>query len=165
MSAPVIVGTDGSEGSKPALAWAVDEARRLGAPLRVVICEPSHADLQVWGAGPGVHGVDALDREVLRDLAVRTLDAVILAGTDTQGLDVRVEAETGAAAERLLELSKEAQLLVVGAKGNGLLSHLGHASVAKAVIRHARCPVVVVPAADSVGRGTSRNADAGSRSR
>jgi nucleotide-binding universal stress UspA family protein len=40
---PVVVGVDGSRGSARALTWALHEARRLGAPVRVVTA-------WAWGA-------------------------------------------------------------------------------------------------------------------
>ena len=33
----IVVGVDGSEGSLPALQWAVDEARRRGATVEAVL--------------------------------------------------------------------------------------------------------------------------------
>ena len=36
MEAPVVAGVDGSEASLVALDWAVDEAARVGCPLRIV---------------------------------------------------------------------------------------------------------------------------------
>ena len=48
-------------------------------------------------------------------------------------------------AEALIDASKSADVVVVGAAGQGLVARVVVGSVAKDVVRHARCPVVVVP--------------------
>ncbi|MQA79652.1 MAG: universal stress protein [Streptosporangiales bacterium] len=145
MTAPVVVGVDGSEGSRHALEWAIGEARTRNAPLRVVRCEPSHVGVQVSGAGAAVHFMDDVDLQALKDESIVLLDRVRLAGASTRGIDVEVEAVGAPPVEELIRRSADAQLVVVGSRGNGWLSHLGHASVVTAVTRHAKCPIVVVP--------------------
>ena len=62
-----------------------------------------------------------------------------------EGLEVECHAVHGSAGRRLLEVSKGAHMLVLGTRGGGGFRGLGFGSTADQVVRHAVCPVVVVP--------------------
>jgi nucleotide-binding universal stress UspA family protein len=57
---------------------------------------------------------------------------------------VSTEVLEGHAGERLIALSREADLLVVGSRGHGGFMGLLLGSVTTYVVNHALCPVVVV---------------------
>lgn len=143
--APVVVGIDGSDSSRRALEWAIDEARRMDAPLLAVMCEREHAEIGAWGVGPDQQTMDASDLEFARRKAARLVDELRLTGTETYGVEIRVQARIGSPSEHLVRLSDTAQLVVVGARGYDGRSHRFLGSVVSAVTRNARCPVVVVP--------------------
>lgn len=142
----IVAAIDGSDHSHAVVAWAVEEAQSRGACLRVVICLPAFAEVHAFGAGPDAYGTDPMDLALVRDQAVRVVDDVRLRGeADPRGLDVDVRAHAGRPVEHLLALSEHALMLVVGSRGSGSRSHGLLGSVATAVTRHARCPVVVIP--------------------
>ena len=141
----VVVGTDGSPSSQVALQWAAQEAAMRHVPLTVV---HAAASLQVavsammWPAGRIPQ--EAFDaekkkaREVLTD-AVGFLE--ISAGVGD--LDIDSELFFDAAVPTLIDLSKEAKMIVVGCRGrSGHNRLLG--SVSAALIHHAHCPVAVI---------------------
>jgi nucleotide-binding universal stress UspA family protein len=67
-------------------------------------------------------------------------------GEALTGVDVqRTVIDDRHPAEALLEASREADLLVVGSRGQGGFSKLRLSSVSHAVVLPAVCPVVVVP--------------------
>jgi nucleotide-binding universal stress UspA family protein len=69
---------------------------------------------------------------------------------ESRPASVTVQAVNGIAATELIEASRDADLVVVGARGGarggGLAAHMPLGSVSNKVLHHAECPVVVVPA-------------------
>ena len=131
----VVVGVDGSEMSRKALRWAVEEARLRDGRVRAV-----HA----WWAYPmlGTSGKAHADAE----------DASAAVGkfvTETIGAQCDVEVEVIAlqgqqASSALIDAAQEADLVVVGSRGAGGFSALLLGSVSQQVAHHAPCPVVIV---------------------
>jgi len=134
----VVVGIDGSDGSHAALRWAVDEARRRDTSLTVV-----HAyAIAPFGLAP--YSMTTTDTSIIAKAAEEVLDESI-AKVDVEGLSVMRVTSAGGAASALVDLSESAELVVVGARGVGLLERMLLGSVATQVVHHASSPVAVVP--------------------
>lgn len=132
---PIVVGLDGSAGASAALAWAVDEARRRRAPLRLV-----HAvDLSSTGRWHDV--MPSVDAERGMAWSIITTALVDLEDVDLQ---VQTHLDVGDVSTVLLEQAREAQLLVLGARGQGQLVELLLGSRVLRMASYAACPVVVV---------------------
>ena len=58
---------------------------------------------------------------------------------------VTVNVTTGEPAEALIAASRDADMLVLGSRGNGGFTRLLLGSVSSQVVHHAACPVVVIP--------------------
>lgn len=140
--ATVLVGTDGSPNAAAALQWALEYARRNHASLRV---------MHVWHypyAASEVGAMMAPPQQAFEEGARAALDEA-LRGLDTSDVVVEKCVRAGDAAAVLLEESKSADTLVVGARGHGGFAGLVLGSVATHCTRHARVPTVVVPNAIS----------------
>ncbi|MES9524431.1 universal stress protein [Streptomyces capoamus] len=135
-TAPVIAAVDGSADSLRALDWAVDAARRRGAPLHVVHVRQYAA----WGqadvlvAGPP----EAEGDPVLDEVRTRLADRAGAPATEYLALE-------GVPGAVLPELGADAELLVLGSRGRGGFASLLLGSNGLAAARDAQCPVVVVP--------------------
>ncbi len=130
----ILVGYDGSPGSKQALIWAAREAR-----CRETVLTVCHA----WT--PGFLASEA----AVLDLARRGSEKVIAEGlrraqTLMGAAEVRPLLASGPAAAALCERSQAAEMVVVGCRGHGGLAGLLLGSVSWQVAAHARGPVVVV---------------------
>jgi nucleotide-binding universal stress UspA family protein len=142
----ILVGVDGSDASRRALAWALAEAY-----LRGVGCVLVHAwdfGLAASSPAPG----NAL--EVLVDDANTLLDRD-LAFARTSDVPVKGILVYGSASAALIDASADALMLVVGTRGRGGLASALLGSVSSACVHHAACPVVVIPPA---GRARGDNA-------
>jgi len=135
---PIVVGYDGSDTSRNALAYAAGFARRLSQPLLVVYVVPFGVYCEPM-TGQVVY--PARDRTELEPWLLAELDQVC----DWHGLDVSVMTRRGNAARELAAAADaiSADALVVGAPGTWL--HRVTGSIPSWLARHARCPVIVVP--------------------
>jgi nucleotide-binding universal stress UspA family protein len=139
----IVVGVDGSDGSRGALEFAVDEALLRNLSVRaVLVYEPP--DLWVIPAGVRV------DMHELRQAATQKVLAMVESVADARRRRgeavpvVRAEVHPGPASPVLERLSREAKLLVVGHRGRGEVATRLIGSVGLNCVVHARCTVVVV---------------------
>jgi nucleotide-binding universal stress UspA family protein len=135
---PVVVGVDGSESAVAAAAWARQEARRLGAPLRLVhVCAlPPIADRATRPAWVS-------DLVEFGGTALRAARAAVGDGA------VDTDLLMGSAISALVGESARARELVLGHRGLGGFHRALLGSVAVALSAHAACPVVVVRGAET----------------
>jgi len=134
----IVVGMDGSAGSAAAVRWAADQAIRQGAGLQVV---------NVWVHDSALDDASA-NRTVAeaRDVHLKALEAATAKVLDAhEGLDITYDVPQGDPGDTLVERSKGAALLVLGSHGTGKLRELLVGSVCKTALRHATCPVAVIP--------------------
>lgn len=138
----VIVGHDGSSTSDLALAWALDYAGHIGAAVRVIRgWSISTAPRPTSMSGGYIPPIEEFEAAVVADLERDGARVVAERGAT---VDVTFEGYRGAAANGLVEASRDADLLVVGARGLGGFRGLALGSVSDQCVRHAACPVVVI---------------------
>lgn len=146
MSGRIVVGVDGSPSSKAALAWAVEQAELTSASVEAVIAW--HYPVMVGGLPFAPIGV--LEGADYGDFATQVLSGAIAATVEPDGpVKVSSVVREGNAAQVLLEAARGAELLVVGSRGHGGFTEALLGSVSQACVHHARCPVVIIRAADS----------------
>ena len=136
----IVVGVDGSDGSRAALRWAHAEARLRSASLDVVMAWqfPMMTSLPAFGALPPPEDLSGeAERSLLQTLTEEGITA-------TDEVPVTTTVAEGASAHALLEAASDADLLVVGSRGHGGFSGLLLGSVSQQCVSHAPCPVVVV---------------------
>ncbi|HAN71195.1 MAG TPA: universal stress protein UspA [Actinobacteria bacterium] len=131
----IVVGADGSDASIGALRWSLAQARLTGARLVVVTAFNIPWTIMITPT--------YTDDDYARD-AQEMLDRTIL---EAIGHTVEVPVEAKLLQLRpalaLTGVAKGADLLVVGAKGQGELPGMHLGSVASYCVHHAPCPVVV----------------------
>jgi nucleotide-binding universal stress UspA family protein len=163
----IVVGVDGSPNARRALAWAAAEARLRQAVLQVVHAYHANLAAPVYfgsqhtrdaavgaAGGPQPELTASVQRreafeEAVRSQADELLEALLgELGETVSGVEVQqTVVEDRHPAEALVQVSVDADLLVVGSRGRGGFSELLLGSVSHAAVLHAVCPVVVVPSA------------------
>ncbi|ATE53506.1 universal stress protein [Actinosynnema pretiosum] len=131
----IVVGVDGSPAARAALRWAVDEAALRGCRVDAVLAWHLEYGQLMAPAPVGV------DRDELRAAHREALQEAIAGLENVRGVLVE-----GDARDALVTASHDAQLLVVGSRGMGLLRTALLGSVSSYCVHHAACPVVVLRA-------------------
>lgn len=143
----VVVGVDGSPSSRVALRWAAREATMRNVPLTVVHAAAPSAVGSVpvaWPSAPIPE--DVLQR---RDEDARNIlaDAIKVVEDSAEGGDrpeLNGEVLYGGPVPTIVDLSKDAQMVVVGCRGRSALRRGLLGSVSSGLLHHAHCPVAVV---------------------
>jgi len=134
----IVVGYDGSPGSDQALRWGVEETRAHGGTLTVCLAwVPQYLAM--------------LDEPPVYDLAAKWGEEILAAGVGYARSRLGAESVVpllahGSPAEVLCEQSAHADMVVLGARGQGGLPGLALGSVPWQVAGHALGPVVIVRA-------------------
>jgi nucleotide-binding universal stress UspA family protein len=141
MAGDIVLGYDGSEGSKAALRVAVTVAKAYDAPLTVV-----------FGYEPNPMGGETADyKSQLEKIGKGHLDQAV---AEAKAIDPTVRVEPIVAAlrpvESLLEasLEREARVIVVGGSGERPIVGAILGSVPHKLLHRSTVPVLVVPAPD-----------------
>lgn len=133
-SPSVVVGIDGSRAGLIAALWAVDEAVARDIPLRLVYAIEPRAEATT--------SEDAARALASAEIAVRHAFTAVEASD--QPVKIEVEIMQGGPTDKLLEASRAAAMLCVGAKGlkHATAGRVG--STAAALAARAHCPVAIV---------------------
>lgn len=143
MISTVVVGVDSSPSARAALSWAADWATLTGAQLRAIYAiTPKVKASPSWY--PGVVGWASYDDAATHDRerveVTRMFDEIHPRQRWT------LESVHGPAGPVLVEACVDAALLVVGTRRLHGLDRIFDGSVSEYGLRHAPCPVAVVPA-------------------
>ena len=142
----VVVGADGSPSSRVAVKWAAREAAMRHVPLTVVHVAPSlsvAASTLSWPAGRVPEEVLEIQENDARRVIA---DAVKVVEDSAIGDRPEINSELffGVSVPTLVDLSKDAQLVVVGCRGRTGQHRRLLGSVSTGLIHHAHCPVAVI---------------------
>lgn len=138
-----VIATDGSELAGQAVAAGIDLAKATGDTVLIV---------SAWQIPVGDFGLpyssiatpELLDAE--REVAEKVL-AAAADGAREAGVAVETELREGPAAHEICSVAAErsARMIVLGSHGWGAIKSALYGSTAAGVMRHAPCPVLMVP--------------------
>ncbi|WP_431991594.1 universal stress protein [Streptomyces albogriseolus] len=141
---PVLLAADGSPAGNAAASFAFTEAELRGAPLTAMHVWNTWSEPTPYEApGDPLSVVVDLDQLELRHR--RLLEDVMRPWMAAHPeVVVQPRLERGRVRQTLLEATREAQLVVAGARGHGGVAGMLLGSVSQALLHHADCPVTVV---------------------
>jgi nucleotide-binding universal stress UspA family protein len=151
----ILVGVDGSDQSRRALAWAMHEAIQHKIPLTVMNVRPGlvrPATHIYWNMPTLPEGGLSPDQE--RAAVQDYVDQVAQEIGETVP-EITISVVTGDPAEELVRASRDADLLVVGRRGSGGFHRLMMGSVSSKITHHAACPVTVVSGPGEASHGSA----------
>jgi len=147
MSELIVVGVDGSADAAAALTFAVTDAARRGARVRVVavIEKPDFLTVPLGMAPPTVMTTtvdfpSAAQRVAKDAVDAFTADHPALAGQ----VEIEIVGLAGHPKIELVEQSRDAALLVLGHRGRGAFASTFLGSVGLSCVLRATCPVTIV---------------------
>ena len=137
----VVAGVDGSPSSTMAVRWAAREAtmRNVGLTLVHVSNPPA-----VWPAAPIPAAIYQRHREEARKVLADAIKVAEDSVADGNRPEIDSELVVAAPVPTLIDLSKEAHMVVVGCRGQDALQRTLLGSVSTGLIHHAHCPVAVI---------------------
>lgn len=138
----LVVGVDGSSASNAAVSWAARDAAMRNVPLTLVHMLSTYVPTFPQIPLPG--GVAVWQEE---DARLVLEEAAKLARESAGGsVVIGTELKSSPPIPTLVQLSEDADMVVVGSHGRGAVGRALLGSVSSGVLRGAACPVAIIPA-------------------
>ncbi len=136
----IMIPTDGSEYTKQAVTKGLMLAKALDAKVSAyyIVDETAFVNVPMDATTLSIYSL-------LEDEGKEAVEYVKKMG-DEIGVEVEMEIDEGSPVKKIIDASKNFDLIIMGTLGRGGFSKLLMGSVAEKVVRHAYCPVMVVRA-------------------
>lgn len=146
LSDRIVVGVDGSAASDAAIRWAAREAAMRHVSMTVLhVVTPI---MPAWGMGYTIAPLPLEFEGIQEDGAQRVLESAQrvakAAVAPEEGLQVHTALLAANPVPTLIDATKDAQMIVVGSRGQGAVLRGLSGSVSTALVHHAHCPVAVI---------------------
>lgn len=136
----LVVGTDGSDPSFNAVRWAAAEAHRRNAPLHIVHAREGQVSMMTVSPSDVAAQLQAVDEQSASVLE----RALAVARSGPAPASITTSQAMGNPARLLIEASRQARLVVVGASGGGRIRAALFGSTPLQLAIHATCPVAII---------------------
>ncbi len=144
----IVVGVDGSPAGKVAVYWAAQEAAMRNIPVTLVtVVNPI---LPTWEQAPVPAEFKRWQKEQARGFIDDAVKIVEQNTRDGRPVQINTEVVFASTVATLVQLSNEADMIVVGCRGRSTLARVLLGSVSTGLVHHAHCPVAVVHDEDSL---------------
>ena len=151
----ILVGIDGSAAALGAVRWAARDAALRNVPLALV--HAVDAPLPEWFEVAALAGSGRSQEQHAHEFIESAIKVAEDSTADCGPVETDSKVFHSAAVPTLVDLSREAEMIVVGRRGHGgglARNFLG--SVSSALVHHAHCPVAVIRDDSSVVANAAR---------
>ncbi|GAA2780279.1 MULTISPECIES: universal stress protein [Mycolicibacterium] len=150
----IVACVDGSPESKVAVDWAARDAALLGLPVHLVHVLSSPV-VMTFPEVPIPAGYLQWQEDSAHEV-LEQASKVVAEATVDRPVEVTTEIASGSTVPTLVDLSKDARLIVVGSRGRGALARGLLGSVSTGLVHHAHCPVAIIHDQDPLMEQPSR---------
>jgi nucleotide-binding universal stress UspA family protein len=145
----ILIPVDGSEPAKYAALRGLSLAKLIGAEVTAVhVIEHPHFLGEALAVGDmiPVEPPEMKESDMFQGLKKMAQEAVhfVKEEGEKQGVEVKTKIMEGHAADQIVKLSEEYDLIVISALGRSCVTDLLMGGVADKVARHAKCPILLV---------------------
>jgi nucleotide-binding universal stress UspA family protein len=140
----IVVGVDGSAASDAAICWAAHEAVMRNVPLHLVHMFKTF--VPTFPQIPMPSGVAEWQEDDGRKVLEQAVKIAADAMPTRHKISITSEVKCSPPVPTLVDLSKEAEMIVVGSNGRGAAGRVLLGSVSSGVVHGAKCPVAVIRA-------------------
>lgn len=136
----IVVGVDGSPSSTVAVEWAARDAQMRNVPLKVVhVVAPIVAPAEGWSAD-----YPQFQEDRARHIVEQAHKVAVETSSPNRAAQVTSEVLHAPIVPTLVDMSKTAEMVVVGCRGQGAVASALLGSVSSGLVHHAHCPVAVI---------------------
>lgn len=141
----IVVGVDGSAPSNAAVAWAARHAALRNIPLSVVcVNAPTAAAASALMTVPVPADYTRWQHEQAEQIIEDARKIAADVCSPNRSPQFHAQSLDGPPIPTLVELSKDAEMLVAGCRGLGAVDRALLGSVSSALVHHAHCPVAII---------------------
>jgi len=139
----ILVGVDGSAAALSAVRWAAHDAALRNAPLTLV--HVANPPVPGWPPVLAPAGFRQWQEQRARELIKSAINVAEESTRERGPVQIDSKVFFSATVPTLVDLSKEAEMVVVGYRGHGgVVARTFLGSVSSGLVYHAHCPVAVI---------------------
>lgn len=138
----IVVGVDGSAESEAAVRWAAREAAMRN--MSVTLLHSAAPMVVSWPVGRMQTTVSEWQESNARQVLDQARGALEAATNGSKPLNVATEIRHAPIVPTLVDMSKDARMVVVGNHGRGAFGRMMLGSVSSGVLHYAHCPVAII---------------------
>lgn len=141
----IVVGVDGSRSSTMAVEWAARDAEMRNVALKLVhVVAPIAAPTEPWIEIPASSTPSQLQEDWARQIIEEARKLAVEVTSHNRVSQITSEVLYAPIVPTLVDLSKHADMVVAGCRGQGAVSRALLGSVSSGLVHHAQCPVAVI---------------------